>query len=93
MSNFEQPTKKFELGPDEKVSVVAFLDDPGGKRYFLKSETGKYFYLDQSLTHCEEVDETAVASSIIKHGYRPKADEPSFSFGDRFECLKQSSGK
>lgn len=88
MSNFEQPTGKFELGPDEKVSVVAFLDDPGGKRYFLKSETGKYFYLDQNLTHCEEVDESAVASAIIKHGYRPKADGSTFSFEDRFEFLK-----
>jgi hypothetical protein len=88
MNNFEKPIEKFELEPNEKVSVVALLDDPGGARYFLKSESGKYFYLDQSLTHCEEVDEAGVASAIIKHGYKPVAEGETFVFKDRLEMLK-----
>jgi hypothetical protein len=88
MSILEKQLNKFEPTPDLKIQVMAVLDDIGGKRYFVKTEAGKYLYLAQGLEHCEEVDESAVASAIIKHGYKPVADGQVFEFGQRMEVLK-----
>jgi len=86
MSNRESESR-FELMPDAKVHAVASLDDAGGKRHFLKSETGQYFYLDQGLEKYEEVNEDTVLSSIAKHGYKAEHGEM-FEFGKRQEFLK-----
>ncbi len=87
MNNFETQQNQFELTPDMEVRIVAFLDDLGGKRYFMKTKTGQCVYLDQSLDNWEVVDDSAVASAVIKHGYKPMDSEFYFAFGQRKEIL------
>lgn len=89
MNNFEQPVQKQELAPEEKVRVVASLGD----RYFIRSEAGKFYYLDPTLAHCEEVSEDAVASAMVKHGYKPIADGAMFEFGNREATLRPQEEK
>ncbi len=90
MADLENPTKSTELLPETKVSVVASLDDLGGAHYYLKSESGRYFLLNQDLNGYEEANEDAVASAILKHGYIPNRDQAAFEFGNRFKILKKS---
>lgn len=74
--------------PKGKVTVVAYLDDLSGRKYFLKTEQNKYFWLDSDLDHFEETNESAVLSAIIKHGYKSQANGQTFEFGQRKEVLK-----
>ena len=83
MEHIDQPTEKMEIAPNENVRVIASLED----RYFIKSDDGKVYYLDQALTHYEEVSEDMVASAILKHGYEPIANGESFKFGQRESIL------
>lgn len=77
-----------EILPETRVKVVAFLDDIRGKHYFLKTEAGKYFYLDQDLEKFNEVNEDAVMSAITKHGYKPLSSGQFFEFRQRIEVLE-----
>ena len=88
MNTFETQPNNFELEPNTKVTVVAFLDDIGGKRYFLKTDGGQYIFLQQDLEKYEEVSEVEVASAILKHGYKPQVGGEVFEFGKRREVLK-----
>ena len=90
MNKFEQQFHNFEIQPSIQVQVVAFLRDIGGTRYFLKTEQGQYIFLNQNLEEYEEVSEEAVASAIIKHGYKPLVDSQTFEFGQKKEILKES---
>ena len=88
MNKFEQQFHNFEIQPSTQVQVVAFLGDTGGTRYFLKTEQGQYFFLNQNLEEYEEVSEEAMASAIIKHGYKAISSGQNFEFGQRKEILK-----
>jgi hypothetical protein len=89
--------KTFEAGqisgqkpaPEEKVRVVASLSD----RYFIRSDAGKFYYLDQTLARCEEVPEDAVASAMVKHGYELVAAGVVFEFGNREMALRPQEEK
>jgi len=83
MEHINQPIENMEIAPNENVRVIASLDD----RYFIKSETGKFYYLDQTLTHYEEVSEDMIASAILKHGYKPIVEGALFKFGERETVL------
>jgi len=93
MNKFEKQSKlekqNLELKPDTKVRVVAILEDIGGARYFLKTDQGQYFFLNQDKDHYEWVSEETVASAIIKYGYKPVAGGKFFEFGQRKEVLKE----
>lgn len=90
MIELEQQFHNFKLQPDARVQVVASLEDIGGARYFLKAEQGQYLFLNRDLGQYEEVPEAAVASAIIKHGYKPVASGQTFEFGKRKEFLAGS---
>jgi heterodisulfide reductase subunit A-like polyferredoxin len=77
MDKFEQQYN-FELSPDTLVQIVASLED----KYFLKTDKGQYFFLDSNLAQYEKVTEEAVASAIIKHGYKPIDQTKRFKFGE-----------
>lgn len=88
MNKLEQQFHNFELKQNTQVQVIAFLDDIGGRRYFLKTNKEQYFSLNQNLDQYEEVPEVVVTSAIIKHGYKPQVDGQIFEFGQRKEVLK-----
>jgi len=89
MNKFEQQFNNSELQPNAQVQVVAYLDDISGKRYFLKTSQRKYFLLNEDLEQYEEVPEVAVASAILKHGYKPLSDGQLFEFSKRKEVLNK----
>lgn len=84
MPDFETQFQNFELQPNTKMQVVAVLEN----KYFLKTEQGQYFFLNLEKEQAEGVSEAAVASAILKHGYKPKATGQVFEFGQRKEVLK-----
>ena len=86
MEHINQPIENMEIAPNENVRVIASLDD----RYFIKSDDGKIYYLDQALAHYEEVSEDMVASAKLKHGYKPIADGALFKFNEREAVLNKS---
>jgi hypothetical protein len=83
MHNSEQQFDRFIPSPETKMQVVAVLEDVGGNHYFAKTEAGQYLYLDQTTGEWEEANEDTAASAILKHGYKPIIDGPSFEFKNR----------
>jgi len=53
---------------------VAFLEDISGKRSFLVSSEGKFYYFDQN-GKTIEVNENMLAAAIEKHDYEVVAEE------------------
>jgi hypothetical protein len=89
MNQFEKSMENMEIAPNENVRVIASLED----RYFIKSESGKIYYLDQTLAHYEEVSEDMVASAILKHGYKPIVEGALFKFSEREAVLNKPDEK
>ncbi len=91
MNKFEQQFHNSEFQPNTQVQIVASLEDVGGTRYFFKTDKGQYLFLNQDLEQYEEVPEIAIASAIIKHGYKPISSEQIFEFGKIKEFLEKNS--
>lgn len=86
--NFKE-SKTFPNLIDTEIMVepIAYLDDLGGKKYFLKDKEGRYIWLDSDLESYEIVDEATVFSAIIKHDYQPVEKQEFFSFTERKKYL------
>lgn len=75
------------ISPETLVMPIAFLDDLGGKKYFLKDKEGRYFWLNSDLESYEIVDEATIFSAIIKHDYQPVEEQKFFPFTERKNYL------
>jgi hypothetical protein len=75
------------ISPGTLVMPVAYLDDLGGKKYFLKNKEGRYIWLDSDLESYEIVEETTVFSAIIKYDYQPVEKQEFSPFVERKKYL------
>ena len=71
------------------VQVVAYLDDLGGRKYFLKDDRGRYFWMDSDLETCTEANEGMLVSAVTKHDYQLVQNSELFAFEERKAKLRK----
>jgi hypothetical protein len=67
MSKQQNFIQRPEAALTQPIFKVASLED----KYFLKTQNSEYFYFNSTSKQMRQIPESAVASGILNHGYKP----------------------